>query len=198
MNKKQIQEERTRGFFVEATKNILRSEGVKGISVRSIADAAGYSFATLYNYFRDVRELIFICVGDFRQEASEWITQKTIVAEPGLPRIEALAMAYADYFVEYPGIFQLFFIEKLNEISNSQQTAGLVYNFLSDLCTTDCEVATASGQLGNEELKDRIELINNLVAGALLFYLNRISPPSYTDFRTSLQKQVAMIVQGKG
>ena len=198
MDKKQIQEERTRGYFVEATKNILRSEGVKGISVRSIADAAGYSFATLYNYFRDVRELIFICVGDFRQEASEWITQKTMAAKPGLPRIEALAMAYADYFVEYPGIFQLFFIEKLNEISNSQQTAGLVYNFLSDLCTTDCEVATVSGQLGNEELKHRIELINNLVAGALLFYLNRISPPSYTDFRTSLQKQVAMIVQGKG
>jgi AcrR family transcriptional regulator len=68
MKNKEIQEQRMRGYFIQATKNILKGEGLKSISVRNIADQAGYSYATLYNYFKDVNELIFLCVNDFQEE----------------------------------------------------------------------------------------------------------------------------------
>ncbi|MBN2263533.1 MAG: TetR/AcrR family transcriptional regulator, partial [Prolixibacteraceae bacterium] len=66
MKNKQIQEERMKGYFVQAAKDILKSEGIKAISVRNIADRAGYSYTTLYNYFKDVNDLVFECVNDFQ------------------------------------------------------------------------------------------------------------------------------------
>lgn len=107
---------------MEATRNILRSEGVKGISVRSTAGATGYSFAT-----------------------------------------------------------------------HSQQTAELGYNFLSDLRIPDFKLATTTGQLSSDDVKMKINPNNTHVAGTLMFYLNRISPPDYPNFKALLQKQAALI-----
>ena len=53
MERKKIQEERIRGYFIQATKEILKGEGLSALSVRNIADRAGYSYATLYNYFKE-------------------------------------------------------------------------------------------------------------------------------------------------
>ena len=64
MDKKIIQEERMKGYFIQATKEILKGEGLRAASVRNIADQAGYSYATLYNYFKDIKELIFVCIKD--------------------------------------------------------------------------------------------------------------------------------------
>ena len=65
MKNKELQEKRMKGYFIQATKDILKGEGLKGISVRNIADQAGYSYATLYNYFKDINDLVFVCVNDF-------------------------------------------------------------------------------------------------------------------------------------
>ena len=62
MNNRQIQEERIKGYFLDAAKHLLRTKGLQGVSVRSVASLAGYSYATLYNYFKDIKELLFRCV----------------------------------------------------------------------------------------------------------------------------------------
>ena len=54
-----------RGYFIQAAKEILKGEGLESMSVRNIADQAGYSYATLYNYFKDVKDLILECIKDF-------------------------------------------------------------------------------------------------------------------------------------
>ena len=53
-----IQEERIRGFFLTAAKDLIRAEGVGVVTARNVAERAGYSYATLYNYFKDIRDLI--------------------------------------------------------------------------------------------------------------------------------------------
>lgn len=194
MEKKQIQEERMRGYFIEATKNILRSEGVKGISVRSIADVAGYSFATLYNYFRDVRELIFICVGDFQDECRTWVGQRTAEIPAGSDHLKATVAAYVNYFAEYPGIFQLFFLEKLNDISSSRTIADHIYGFLDSLCEADWQHLLAENKLDSETVSLKKEMINNLTAGLLLFYLNRVSPASWQEFARQTKQQTETII----
>ncbi len=65
MKNKEVQELRMKNYFIQATKEILKGEGLQAVSVRNVADKAGYSYATLYNYFKDITELIFVCVNDF-------------------------------------------------------------------------------------------------------------------------------------
>lgn len=45
-------------YFVKATENILKHDGIQGASIRRIAAEAGYNSATLYNYFPDLEYLI--------------------------------------------------------------------------------------------------------------------------------------------
>ena len=42
MNNKEIQEQRMKGYFMQATKELLKGEGLKSINVRSIAAQAGF------------------------------------------------------------------------------------------------------------------------------------------------------------
>ena len=56
MRNRQIQEERIKTYFLDSAKNLLRAEGLKGVSVRNVAYRAGYSYATLYNYFKDIND----------------------------------------------------------------------------------------------------------------------------------------------
>ena len=116
MNKREVQSQRIRGYFIQATKDILRGEGLRGISVRNISDQAGYSYATLYNYFSDIKELIFICVKDFQEECKELVQQETMQMEQGIPRIKQTINGFIKYFIQYPGIFELFYLEGLSDL----------------------------------------------------------------------------------
>lgn len=77
MRNRQIQEERIKTYFLDAAKNLLRAEGLKGVSVRNVAYRAGYSYATLYNYFKDINDLLFRCVEDFCQEVGDFVAART-------------------------------------------------------------------------------------------------------------------------
>lgn len=46
-------------YFVEATCKIIDTEGVEAVTVRKVANLAGYNSATLYNYFDNLNHLIF-------------------------------------------------------------------------------------------------------------------------------------------
>ncbi|SCZ06660.1 TetR/AcrR family transcriptional regulator [Alkaliphilus peptidifermentans] len=59
MDKKEIQKRRMMGYFIEATKKIAEEEGTEAVTVRKVADLAGYNSATLYNYFDNLEHLIF-------------------------------------------------------------------------------------------------------------------------------------------
>lgn len=90
MNNKEIQEQRIRGYFIDATREMLKGEGIRSINVRAVADRAGYSYATLYNYFKDIKELVFICVKDFQEEAEAIINEKASAAPEVRIRLKRL------------------------------------------------------------------------------------------------------------
>ena len=192
MEKKEIQEQRMRGYFIEATKSLIQSEGVKSVSVRNIADQAGYSFATLYNYFKDVKVLIFECVKIFQEECETFAMNKVGVQPAGIPRIKAITKAYVNYFMEYPGIFDLFFVEKLGSMGNPQQMGHAIYSFLNYLCDSDWNVVRNQGIYSEQQIEDVQRQLNYMSTGMLLFYMNRLQPSSYAEFQTDLERQLAL------
>lgn len=193
VERKQIQEQRIKGYFVQAAKDILKSEGLKGISVRNVAQKAGYSYATLYNYFNDIRYLVFECVKDFQEECTQFIEERSMNGSPGLERLQLISKAYIDYFVEYPGIFELFYIEKMSAYGNSTETAELIYNFLDKLCAKDWSIYAAQLKLEDEFVNQLKSQLRFTIIGLLLFYLNRNYPSSYEEFTKLTQTQMKYI-----
>jgi AcrR family transcriptional regulator len=194
MNNKEIQEQRMKGYFIQATKNILKGEGLKALSVRKIAEQAGYSFATMYNYFRDVNELVFLCASDFQEECREFVDEKTKKIPAGKEKLKAMTMAYIDYFVEYPGIFDLFYLERVGDLGHKQTTISLLSNSLDLICEQEwayCIEYKIVDQKDAELIKAQLRY---MVVGSLLLYLNRMAPASYADFIDQSKSQTDKIL----
>jgi len=197
MEKKVIQEQRIRGYFIEATREILKGEGLKSVNVRAIAERAGYSYATLYNYFKDIKELIFICVQDFQLEAETLIKEKTRMSPNGKEKIREIVKEYINYFTQYPGIFELFFLEKMSSISGKQPTAELIFTFLDRLTEEEWKYCIEQDIYSGQEAAVRKQELRYMVTGLLLMYMNRMHPSSYELFNEDVNSQLSFVLDKK-
>ena len=59
LDKKMIQKSRMVKYFVDATVDIIEKDGYKSVTIRKVADTAGYNSATIYNYFDNLEHLLF-------------------------------------------------------------------------------------------------------------------------------------------
>lgn len=195
MDKKDIQEQRMRGYFIEAAKEIIRGEGFKAISVRNIAERAGYSYTTLYNYFKDIKDLIFVCVTDFQNECSAFIADQVKADLSGTEMIKSKAIAFSNYFIQYPGIFELFYVEKITDLSSHQSTTELIYSFLDRICEEDWSYCIEQKQFTQEEADDYKTELQFVITGLLLMYLNRRQPADYSEYTRLRDKQITNILK---
>jgi len=194
MNRKEIQERRMKGYFINATKELLKSEGLSAVSVRSVADRAGYSYATLYNYFKDLNDLIFECVRDFQAECETAVKSKIKKNKQGKDWIKATVLAYVEYFTEYSGVFELFFLERMGNIGNKQSISELIFVFLDRLCEPHWEYCIAQDLYDRVSAEKKKQQLRFCVMGMLLFYQNRFQPENYNEFIGLLNNQVDEII----
>lgn len=130
-NKQSIKNQRVKSYFIEAAKEIILSEGVENVSVRKVADRAGYTFTTIYNYFKDLNELL--------QEAKNVMIQDVIVYMQGvtmqkkyeLEDIKELNNQYVKYYIENPNIFTFFYSYRLHPTTDmSEDTPDFSMHYL--------------------------------------------------------------------
>lgn len=191
---KQVQTERIKGYFIRSACEILRSEGLKSISARAVAERAAYSYATLYNYFSDINDLVFECVTVFASECKDFVTSKTNEHPDGIIRLKNVINAYIDYFLEYPGIFELFFLERMGDIGNKQATASTIYLLLDDLCESQWQYCISEGFFTTQQA-DALKLqIKNNVMGMQVFFQNRIQPQNIQQFQDLVSQQLDAIL----
>lgn len=187
---KEIQEQRIRQYFIDATREILKGEGLKAVNVRSVSERAGYSFATLYNYFKDLNELIFICVQDFMTDCETMIEEQSSDMQPGYERLKKRMKIFIQYFTQYPDIFELFYVERMNDIGDQQGTARMIYTFMDKNIDADIQTLKANHSI-NDSKAENIKLsLNNSIAGLLLFYNNRLQPNDYKEFLRIADQQI--------
>jgi len=182
MKNKEIQEKRMKGYFIQATKEILKGEGLKGISVRNIADKAGYSYATLYNYFKDINDLVFVCVKDFQDECKQFVIDQTRNNSKGIEKLKNSILAYIKYFVEYPGIFDLFYLAKVGDFGNKQTIIEVINKSLDNVCINEWDYCLKHKIFMADKIEQLKDQLKYSVIGLLLLYLNRLTPNTYTHF----------------
>lgn len=191
---KELQEKRMRGYFIEAASEILKGEGLKAVNVRSVSERAGYSYATLYNYFKDLNELVFICVSGFLNECEAMAAEQSAKHQPGKERIKSSMKSLAGYFVQYPGIFELCFIERINNPVANQSSAKLIYELVDRITQEDFEYLIRNNIISSQTAKTTTLVLKNSMAGLLLHYLNRLQPNDYKTFIANLDEQLTAIL----
>jgi len=195
MEKTALKAQRMREYFIQATAEILKAEGLRAVSVRTIAERTGYSYATLYNYFDDAKDLIFECVKGFLDECRNFIESETQTVERGLPAIKEIVIAYTKYFVQYPGIFELFYMEQPSDLVRKKQTIDLIVTFLDQMCVEEWNTSVSTGQITEDKAKEMAEDLRYPVLGLLILYITKKHPATYDEFVKNREQLLERIMQ---
>lgn len=194
MAKNKIQEQRMKRYFIDAAKEILRGEGISCLSVRNVSERAGYSYATMYNYFPDIKGLIFACITDFQDEIREFISEKRNSTLSPLNQIKNTCTFFIQYFVQLPGIFELFYLEKSSDINRSLDTNKSIKNFFFNLQEEDFILFAEENEFTHEQIAAISNRLHYIIVGGFLFYSNRLTGQDYRSFMLEMQKQIESIL----
>jgi len=178
---KAIQEERMRGYFLEAAKELIRAEGIAVVSARNVAERAGYSYATLYNYFKDVRDLIFSCTEDFMKECVEFVSHEA-KGTPGKERLVKKTKGYVKFFLQHFGIFTLLYQLPPSSISTKNSRVAGIHTFFDTIIEEDWTAVCGVSSMDPKKLKRIREHFKYSIHGLLLFYLNGRKEMEFKSF----------------
>ncbi len=98
----------SRQRILEAAKELVKSQGYERTSLRAIAREAGFSPASLYEYF-DGRDAVLDALADDVRDALARHMRRALKQRPPLVALVHLALAYIDFAQRRPTDFELLF-----------------------------------------------------------------------------------------
>ncbi|MFA9456488.1 TetR/AcrR family transcriptional regulator [Halalkalibacter sp. AB-rgal2] len=115
-SRKDIQKERMWRYFVDATVELIEQEGIEKVTIRKIADKAGYTSSTVYNYFKELSHLIFFASMRFTKE---YIEELPSYMKEGNHTVEKWLYSwkcFCKHSFENPSIYSIIFIDDLGVV----------------------------------------------------------------------------------
>lgn len=107
MDRKQVKKERTKRYFLDAAKDIIRSEGIAGLTTKKIGEKAAYSYASLYNYFENFNELVCLCLEEMAAECASWV-QERLEGDTPRERVLCFARLMIEANARNPNLYSIF------------------------------------------------------------------------------------------
>ena len=197
MDRKEIQKQRMMRYFTDAAKEIILEEGIKGLSARKVGERAGYSYATIYNYFSDFNSLISYCVFDFLEDCYKYMISFRDDNKNCIEQIEEYSLAYFKYFAENPDLFQLIFVEDLGKAPEELMKNNM-YPSVSLLLKEGVVSCAKEGYIRKEDVEALAEIIGASIHGKLLFFIKGRSMEKLDKMLDCIKKEIKFLFKGKG
>lgn len=115
MTNKERQRKRMMLYFIDAADELIHAEGFEGVTLRKVADKAGYNSATIYNYFENLDHLIFYAamrnIKDYTLALNSYIANSKNAMDQFLKVWEC----FCDYSFDMPEIYNAIFFPNLDK-----------------------------------------------------------------------------------
>jgi AcrR family transcriptional regulator len=108
-----------RQAILRAASELLTAEGHEALSMRRVAESAGYTATTIYRHFPDKDALLYAVT----EEGFRLLTARLASAggEPDpFASLEAVALAYIDFGLEHPVYYGVMFVSRPDQLWRRQ------------------------------------------------------------------------------
>jgi AcrR family transcriptional regulator len=110
---KEIQTIRMLVYFIDATSEIIEQEGMDKLTIRKIADLAGFNSATIYNYFEELSHLIFFASMRYVKKYINALPEHLSTAKDPLDKYFKMWECFCKHSFEDPEIYYAVFSSNL-------------------------------------------------------------------------------------
>jgi len=188
-----LKSERVKKIFASTAKNMIIENGVEAVSVRKVALEAGYSYATIYNHFENIdellwyaRELIILDIVDFLQNAyPAEITD--------INGVYKLLKIYADYFIGNPNIYRFLYFHHLSR--TEKKFVGITEDESFSLSYAQTfKFLIESGRFTEEKLIYVFKAIIYAIHGLLTLYISDNDNITQEDFYLDLKGIINLLI----
>lgn len=147
-------------YFIEAAQNIMENEGIENITLRKVADMAGYNSSTLYKYFKNLDHLISFASIKYFKDYNLNISRCIENVNDEYKKYIIMWKLFCKYsFDNAQAFYQVFFNLSSDELSYI--TKQYYDMFPEDLGIHDSDISL---MITGESIKERNKiLLNNLV-----------------------------------
>jgi len=196
-NVQEIRKERVKGYFLDAAKEIIIRDGVDAASVRTVAEKAGYSYATLYNYFNDLDDMLEQVKEEMIKDLMTSVEKAALEFSHDIAGLMKLIEVYTDYFFEQPNIFKFFYFHSLPKTQDSEekQTFDRYFN-VHRLEIFNTYLST--GPFTREEIETMDKLCIYMIHGILTFHFSHEGVWSKQRLMQEIERSVGFLLKSKG
>lgn len=132
--------------ILQATLELLETQGVRQVTVRQIAARAGVNVAAVNYHFGSKEQAVFAALHTLRSRFGQAFAHLQATAVPPRERLAAFMNAYCDTVFEYPNLVKAFVTQSLNaEIQQDyaafvrQEGLALITQTLAEILPADDE-----------------------------------------------------------
>lgn len=119
LDNKKIQKKRMMSYFINATIQVIKKKGIEGVTIREVANLAGYNSATIYNYFKNLDHLIFFAAISFMKDYVKSLPSYTDKASNSLEKWILTWECFCLHAFKQPEIYYAIFFSKLESLDDS-------------------------------------------------------------------------------
>jgi len=158
-------------MIIETTLLMIdKNEGIKGVTLRAIAQKLGCAHTNLYNYFESLEELIWECVGRLlRMMTEEMSREDSGVSDPE----QKLFLSFSrllDFSLDHPGWHRLIWLEP----AQGSPSAEVAKNMQQPMITFTGNVMAASkSTLSDDHLSQLCSMLLSYLYGEINFWINQ-------------------------
>ena len=114
MEEMNIKKKRVMMYFIEATQELILNEGLEKLSIKKIAEKAGYNSATIYNYFENLEVLVLYASINYLKDYLSDLKNEITADMKAIEVYETVYKIFTKHSFEQPEIFHI--IKKYYEI----------------------------------------------------------------------------------
>jgi AcrR family transcriptional regulator len=190
--RKQIKKDRTKRYFLDAAKEIIRTEGVACLTTKKIGEKAAYSYASIYNYFANFNELVCQCLEELAAESAERVAAR-IAGDTPRDRIMSLAHLMVEENAQNPNLYSPFLSTEIDygyfRDRDGHPFVHPAYNLL--LAEIDRVPGIPGGEEGARVLAD---ILTCVFHSKLHFYIRYGTPPDLDRLESELDEECRFIL----
>ncbi len=128
-------------YFIDAAQQVIEEEGIDEVTVRKVADIAGFNSATLYNYFENIDHLLFFACMKYLKDYAYALPKYLDNEENALDRYLKIWECFIHYAFKKPKIYRILFFEEFK--SSTKENIEEYYNLFPEDLTRESKVVTS-------------------------------------------------------
>ena len=186
-----MQRQNMREHFVRIAKEMIVHDGVDSVSARKIADIANCSYTTMYNYFRNMNDLLWHVVASLLQDMYDEFQDIESQEDFDTGDLKILCRRYFEFFSSTPHIFTFFFFHDIGlpppELAESVSPPFIVHLAMRILEKT-------MGGASREKITAYCDLITESLHGKMLFVFSNKETLPLQEVLNSIDTMIDLIL----